>query len=83
MATYLSVTKNKIRQVWRRRSFWIIQGFLTLIPVLMTVLIFLSGASAAFSEVFIVPGVFTLSLYLLVLPILVGPGHPGRFWQDR
>jgi len=73
MATYLSVTKNKIRQVWRRRSFWIIQGFLTLIPVLMTVLIFLSGARAAFSEVFVVPGVFTLSLYLLVLPILVGP----------
>jgi len=73
MATYLIVTKNKARQVWRRRSFWIIQGFLTLIPVLMTVLIFLSGARAAFSEIFVVPGVFTLTLYLLVLPILVGP----------
>lgn len=73
MRTYWSVVKNSARQLWRRRSFWVIHGLLFSLPILIAVLMFFSQSSLRFSNQFCAPGLFPLALYYLVLPILAGP----------
>jgi hypothetical protein len=73
MATYLSVSRNAARQLWRRRAYWTVQGLLFVIPVLFAVLTFLATTGSPLGAGAYVPGLFTLGLYYLLLPILVGP----------
>jgi hypothetical protein len=75
---FSSVVRNEMRQVWRRRSFWIVQGLLFLIPILVALFVFFARDSeslvmGAFIAGYSAPGLGTLALYYLVLPILVGP----------
>jgi hypothetical protein len=74
MATFWAIVRNEARQLWRQRSFWVIQ-ILLLLPTLLI----------AFGP----PIPATLVLLYLVIPILVGPallrdaGNPGEIvWSS-
>jgi hypothetical protein len=70
--TFASISKNAARRVWRQRSFWIIQGLLSLLPVLIAVAGYLAGPNFPFiSRVATPPGLSLLVLHFLVLPLLV------------
>jgi hypothetical protein len=71
MATYFSVTRNAARQLWRRRTFWIVQGLLFVVPLLFAVLTFLSTTWPPSGTG--VPGLVFLALNYLLLPVLVSP----------
>ena len=58
MASFWAIVKNEARQLWRRRSFWVIQ-----------VLLLLPSPLIAFGP----PLTATLALLYLVIPILAGP----------
>ena len=70
-AVYVAILKNTARQIWRRRAFWVIQGLLSIPPVLLTALVFLVEPGAQIGMGMTVPGLVTLGLNYLLLPILV------------
>ena len=71
--TYTSIVRNSIRQIWRKKSFWVIQGVLSLAPLLISVIVYLVDPDAPVAPGVSAPGIFTLSLNYLVLPFLVAP----------
>ncbi len=58
MTTFWAIARNETRQLWRRRSFWVIQVVL-LIPALLSF--------------FGLPLTGTLELFYLLVPLLTGP----------
>jgi hypothetical protein len=71
-STFFSISKTAARRVLRQRSFWIIQGLLSLPPVLFTVLVYLVGQGSFYQWIVgTPPGLTLLVLHFLVLPLLV------------
>lgn len=71
--TYTSIVRNSIRQIWRKKAFWVITGVLSLAPLLISVIVYLVNPDSPVAPGVGAPGVFTLSLNYLVLPFLVAP----------
>jgi hypothetical protein len=72
-STYTSIVVNSIRQLWRKKAYWVIQGLLTLGPVLISSIIYLVDPDNPMSLGVGVPGIFALALNYLFLPFLVAP----------
>lgn len=80
LKVYLSVLQNEVRRLWRRRSFWIIHGLLAGLPALI-LLLFAGTPGIPLQDGLYIPGVSTLALYYLVLPILAGPAILNHLGQ--
>jgi hypothetical protein len=72
-STYVSILTNAVRHLWRKRAFWIIQAALSILPLLISMIIYLVDPDNPISMGASVPGTFTLALNYLVLPFLVAP----------
>ena len=68
---FISIMTNTIRLVWRKRSFWVIQGLFALGPVLVSCIAYLMDPQNPISLGTEAPGVGILALNYLVLPFLV------------
>ena len=89
MTKIRSIAMTEARQLWRRRSFWIVQGILILPAILFAVgFIFYNNPIYEGAGVGI-PGQVSLFIYFLLMPILVSPaitrdlGKPGELlWSS-
>jgi hypothetical protein len=70
---YRAIVIHSIRHLWRKRSFWIIQGVLAAGPLLVSCIAYLVDPQNPISLGTRIPGVSTLALNYLVLPFLVAP----------
>ena len=68
---FVSVMTNAIRILWRKRSFWVIQGLLAFGPLLISCIAYLVDPQNPISLSTGAPGVGTLALNYLVLSFLV------------
>ncbi|MES0360490.1 MAG: hypothetical protein ABUK20_06205 [Anaerolineales bacterium] len=91
MTKFWSITMTEARQLWRRRSFWIVQGILILPAAIFATFIFVYNSSTydATGIGLGIPGQTTLFIYFLLIPILVSPaitrdlGKPGELlWSS-
>jgi len=89
MTKFWSIALIEARQLWRGRSFWIVQGILILPAILFAVgSIIINSAIYEGGRVGI-PGQISLFIYFLLMPILVSPaitrnlGKPGELlWSS-
>jgi hypothetical protein len=91
MTKFWSIAMTEARQLWRRRSFWIVQGILIL-PATIFAAISLANKSNTYDAAGIsigIPGQINLFIYFLLIPILVSPaitrdlGKPGELlWSS-
>lgn len=70
-AAYRTIVQNSFRHLWRKKAFWVIQGLLSLGPVVISIIIYLADPNTWITLGTSVPGTFTLALNYLVLPFLV------------
>ena len=70
-SAYTSILINSLRHLWRKRSFWILQGLLAIGPVVISTIIFLVEPNYPITLGVSVPGIGTLALNFLTLPFLV------------
>jgi hypothetical protein len=72
LTVFRAIVRNETRQLWRKRSFWIISGVLAIPPffLLFGALGYPIGESLVGSGA---PGLSSLSLFFLVMPLLIGP----------
>jgi hypothetical protein len=72
ITTFLAIIHNEVRHLWRRKSFWILQGVLS-IPAIVYVIVNLIPESARVLGEYELPGQITLTFLLLLMPMLIGP----------
>jgi hypothetical protein len=73
MKTFWAVTRNEMRVLWRRRSFWILQAVLLLPAVVIIVVSLFDSRNTQFLYGQGIPGLGLAPLLYLVMPILAGP----------
>lgn len=84
ISKWWTVCRTEMRQLWRRRAFWIVHAILTLPALLLFVFGLFSRRVWIGTLDVTVPGQVTLGLYFLLIPVLVGPaimrdlGKPGE-----
>jgi hypothetical protein len=73
MACFCQIVRTEIRQLWRRRSFWIVQGVL-LLPALIFLIaaLFVSSPAGVLGDEGL-PGQSAMPFLLILMPILIGP----------
>lgn len=69
---FRAIVRNETRQLWRKRSYWIISGALAIPPffLLFGALGYQTGDNLVGSSP---PGLSILSLFFLVIPVWIGP----------
>ncbi len=91
MTKFWSITMTEARLLWRRRSFWIVQGILILPAAIFAAfsIVYNSSTYDAAGIGLAIPGQTTLFIYFLLIPILVSPaitrdlGKPGELlWSS-
>ena len=73
MNKFWSIAMTEARQLWRRRSFWIVQGILILPAILFAVAFVLLNPTIYEGGGAGIPGQVSLFIYFLLMPILVSP----------
>jgi hypothetical protein len=73
MTTFWQVAKIETRLLWRRRSFWIIQALLAAPAILVILALLFTDNTIVIAANYEPMGQTTISIFLLLLPILTGP----------